>query len=88
MVQTGDEVPLDVKARILDLNIEDAELERRRANLAAPVVDGGFVRGYGKMYSQHITQAQDGCDFDFLLGMTPVEPHVELAIHIEGFHTG
>jgi dihydroxy-acid dehydratase len=88
LVQTGDEITLDVKSRILDLNVEDAELERRRASLAAPAVDGGFERGYGKMYSQHITQAQDGCDFDFLIGKTPVETHVELATHNAGFHTG
>jgi hypothetical protein len=40
------------------------------------------------MYSQHITQAQDGCDFDFLIGRTPVVTHVEPAAHAAGFHTG
>jgi dihydroxy-acid dehydratase len=79
---------LDVEAKILDLNVDAVELERRRANLAAPAVDSGFERGYGKMYSQHITQAQDGCDFDFLIGKTPVETHLESATHNAGFHTG
>jgi dihydroxy-acid dehydratase len=88
LVQTGDMITLDVKAKILDLNVDAEELDRRRANLAAPAVDGGFERGYGKMYSQHITQAQDGCDFDFLIGKTPVETHVEVAGHNAGFHTG
>ena len=88
LVQTGDMVTLDVEARRLDLNVDAAELERRRTDLAEPAPDGGFIRGYGKMYSQHITQAQDGCDFDFLIGKTPVETHVESATHAAGFHTG
>ncbi|MDP7485068.1 MAG: IlvD/Edd family dehydratase [Dehalococcoidia bacterium] len=88
LVQSGDMITLDVEAKTLDLNVNADELDRRRANLAAPAVDGGFERGYGKMYSQHITQAQDGCDFDFLIGKTPVETHVELAGHNAGFHTG
>jgi dihydroxy-acid dehydratase len=88
LVQTGDEITLDVENKVLDLNVDAEELDRRRANLSAPAVDGGFQRGYGKMYSQHITQAQDGCDFDFLIGKTPVETHVEVAGHNAGFHTG
>ena len=88
LVQTGDMITLDVEARRLDLDVDAAELERRRANLAEPAPDGGFTRGYGKMYSQHITQAQDGCDFDFLIGKTPVETHVKAATHAAGFHTG
>jgi dihydroxy-acid dehydratase len=88
LVQNGDMITLDVENKVLDLNVDAEELDRRRANLSAPAVDGGFVRGYGKMYSQHITQAQDGCDFDFLIGKTPVETHVELATHNAGFHTG
>ena len=88
LVQSGDMITLDVEAKVLDLNVDAAELERRRANLPNLEVDGGFTRGYGKMYSQHITQAQDGCDFDFLVGNTPVETHIETAGHNAGFHTG
>ena len=88
LVQTGDMITLDVAGHRLDLDVDAAELDRRRADLAEPAVDGGFTRGYGKMYSQHITQAQDGCDFDFLVGRTPVETHVVPATHAAGFHTG
>jgi len=88
LVKSGDMITLDVKAKSLDLDVDLEELERRRANLAEPAVDGGFSRGYGKMYSQHITQAQNGCDFDFLIGKTPVETHVETLTHNGGFHTG
>ena len=87
LVKSGDMITLDVKAKSLDLDVDLEELDRRRANLAEPAVDGGFSRGYGKMYSQHITQAQDGCDFDFLVGKTPVETHAEALTHT-GFHTG
>ena len=88
LVKSGDMITLDVKAKSLDLDVDLEELERRRVNLAEPAVDGGFSRGYGKMYSQHITQAQNGCDFDFLIGKTPVETHVETLTHNDGFHTG
>ena len=88
LVQSGDIITLDVEAKVLNLNVDAAELERRRVELPEPAVDGGFTRGYGKMYSQHITQAQDGCDFDFLIGKTPVATHVEVAGHTAGFHTG
>ena len=87
LVKSGDMITLDVKAKSLDLDVDLEELERRRVNLAEPAVDGGFSRGYGKMYSQHITQAQNGCDFDFLVGKTPVETHAEALTHT-GFHTG
>ena len=88
LVQTGDTITLDVESRTLDLEVADRELDRRRANLAEPAADAGFIRGYGKMYAQHITQAQDGCDFDFLVGKTPVETHVEPPVHAAGYQTG
>ncbi|MDA1280926.1 MAG: dihydroxy-acid dehydratase, partial [Chloroflexi bacterium] len=88
LVQTGDLITLDVRAHRLDLEVDPAELERRRARLPKPAVDGGFTRGYGKMYAQHITQAQFGCDFDFLIGKTPVETHVDSPAHAAGYHTG
>ena len=88
LVQSGDMITLDVEAKLLDLLVDPGELQRRRDNLAVPPVDGGFSRGYGKMYSQHITQAQQGCDFDFLIGKTPVETHVGALTHDQGLQTG
>ena len=66
LVQSGDEIALDVRARTLNMLVSDAELARRRATWVAPVQP--FVRGYTKLYQQHVTQAHEGCDFDFLQG--------------------
>ena len=64
LVQTGDTITLDVAARTLNLDVSEAELARRRA--AMPKPKPRYERGYGWMFSQHIRQAHDGCDFDFL----------------------
>ena len=56
---------LDVPARRLDLCVERQELERRRLQWQAPRV---HVRGYRKLYDEHIEQAHVGCDLDFLRG--------------------
>ena len=64
LVQTGDSITVDVQARLINLDVSDAELSRRRAALAKPAPR--YERGYGWMFSQHIKQAHDGCDFDFL----------------------
>ncbi len=64
LVQTGDIISVDVPARTLSLEVSDEELARRRAALAPPPPRYG--RGYGWMFSQHISQADQGCDFDFL----------------------
>jgi dihydroxy-acid dehydratase len=70
-VHTGDPVTLDVPARTLRLGVPDAELARRRAAWQPP--PPVYQRGYGALYSEHITQANQGCDFDFLArpGATP-----------------
>jgi dihydroxyacid dehydratase/phosphogluconate dehydratase len=74
-VQTGDEIEIDVAARRIHLHVDDAELSRRRAAWTAP--PPRYPRGYGAMYSQHIGQADEGCDFDFLTGTEPVaEPEI------------
>src|SRR5207248_9717074 len=65
-VHDGDLVELDVAARKLELKISDAELARRRAAWKAP--PRKFSRGFGALYQSHITQANQGCDFDFLEG--------------------
>jgi dihydroxy-acid dehydratase len=64
LVQDGDEIELDVPARKLNLKVSDAELARRMAAWKAPAPR--YERGYGAAFSQHITQANEGCDFDFL----------------------
>ncbi|MFJ4846131.1 L-arabinonate dehydratase [Streptomyces sp. NPDC088733] len=64
LVRTGDPVTLDVGARLLRLEVDDAELERRRAGWQAP--PPRFGRGYGALYQDQITQADTGCDFRFL----------------------
>jgi dihydroxy-acid dehydratase len=63
-VQTGDEIEVDVAARSIHLHVGDDELARRRAAWQRPVPR--YPRGYGALYSEHIGQADAGCDFDFL----------------------
>jgi dihydroxyacid dehydratase/phosphogluconate dehydratase len=66
LVRDGDLIELDAAARKLDLLVPDDELRRRRAQWTPrPPV---FTRGYGKLFGAHITQADQGCDFDFLSG--------------------
>ncbi|WP_241267009.1 L-arabinonate dehydratase [Streptomyces scabichelini] len=64
LVRTGDTITLDVEARTLQLNVDDAELERRRAAWTPP--PERYERGYGALYNEQITQADTGCDFAFL----------------------
>ena len=74
-VRDGDVIELDVAERRLQLKISDAELARRRAEWKMP--PPRFERGYGALYQQHITQADQGCDFDFLEGTAPTpEPEI------------
>ena len=70
LVEDGDLIRLDVQARRLDLAVEPAELERRRAAWTPP--DRKDARGYRKLYEDHVLQANDGCDFDFLRGRSEV----------------
>ncbi len=69
LVQTGDLITLDVPARSLQLQVPDDELARRRAAWTAP--EQPFKRGFTRLYQQHVTQAHEGCDFDFLQGTQP-----------------
>ncbi|MFI1756060.1 L-arabinonate dehydratase [Streptomyces sp. NPDC020571] len=64
LVRTGDSITLDVEARLLRLNVDDEELERRRAAWTPP--PARYERGYGALYNEQITQADTGCDFEFL----------------------
>ena len=69
LVCTGDEIALDVPARTLTLCVADDELARRRAAWVAP--RRHVTRGYTRLYQEHVTQAHEGCDFDFLQGDAP-----------------
>ncbi|CAM5745017.1 L-arabinonate dehydratase [Streptomyces afghaniensis] len=64
LVRTGDSITLDVEARTLHLHVDDEELERRRADWTPPPTR--YERGYGALYNEQITQADTGCDFEFL----------------------
>ena len=74
-VHTGDEIEVDVPARRIHLRVSDEELARRRSAWTPPAPR--YPRGYGALYAQHIGQADEGCDFDFLapLGAIP-EPEI------------
>jgi dihydroxy-acid dehydratase len=65
IVQTGDEIILDVPARKLEVVLSDEEIAARQAKFkpAAPV----YPRGYKRLFLDHVTQADEGCDFDFLM---------------------
>jgi dihydroxy-acid dehydratase len=66
LVRDGDEIELDLEARRLTLCVPDHELARRRADWQPPVRP--VTRGYTRLYQEHVTQAHEGCDFDFLQG--------------------
>jgi dihydroxy-acid dehydratase len=66
LVQNGDLITLDVKGRSLHLHVDDAELARRRAAWVAPAP--AMTSGYWKLYIDHVLQADEGADLDFLRG--------------------
>jgi len=66
IVREGDEIELDIAGRRLELHVPDSEI-RKRQNDWRPSPPH-YQRGYGKMFLEHILQADDGCDFDFLRG--------------------
>ncbi|PVX83976.1 L-arabinonate dehydratase [Paraburkholderia unamae] len=75
LIRTGDVIELDVAAGSLDVQLSDAELAQRRAQWkpAVPMPP----RGYTKIFLEHVTQANEGCDFDFLAGWhEPAEPAI------------
>jgi dihydroxy-acid dehydratase len=75
LVRDGDLVSLDVPGRRLDLLVDEAELARRRAAWQAP--PPRYDRGFGALYLKHVTQADLGCDFDFLEDGPPTpEPEI------------
>jgi len=75
LVRDGDEVELDVPNRRLQLKVDESELSRRRDAWRAPPRPYG--RGYGAIFAGHVTQANEGCDFDFLAeGASIPEPEI------------
>jgi len=74
-VQTGDEIEVDVAKRSIHLAVSEEEMNRRRAAWTPPAPK--YPRGYGAMFSEHIGQADEGCDFDFLQGTAKMpEPEI------------
>ena len=75
LLKEGDIVELDVPQQQLNMRVSADEIARRRESWRAPQTM--YLRGYGKLYMQHIKQADEGCDFDFLEGTAPIpEPEI------------
>ena len=77
LLRTGDMVRCDVPNRRIDMVVADSEIEARRNNWKRP--EPRFERGYGWAFSQHVGQADQGCDFDYLspeFGKTAGEPDI------------
>ncbi len=75
LVRNGDLIELDVGRRVIDLEVPEGELAKRRAAWTPPPKK--YERGYGAIFSKHIRQADEGCDFDFLEGTAPTtEPEI------------
>jgi len=75
LLKEGDTIDLDVGKRQLNMHVSDEELARRRA--AWRPREGIYPRGYGSLFMQHVRQADEGCDFDFLEGTAPIpEPEI------------
>jgi dihydroxy-acid dehydratase len=75
LVRNGDLIELNVEKKTLSLRVDEAEVEKRKAAWQAPKKK--YDRGYGAIFAQHVRQADEGCDFDFLEGTAPIpEPEI------------
>ena len=75
LLKEGDVIEVNVEQRQLNMRVSNEELSRRRE--AWRPREGIYPRGYGKLFMQHIRQADEGCDFDFLEGTVPIpEPDI------------
>ena len=75
LVETGDMIETNVANRRIHLDVSDEELNKRRQRWSPP--PSRYERGYGKLFSNHIGQADTGCDFDFLEDGPPTpEPEI------------
>lgn len=71
LVRNGDRIRMSVKDRRIDLLVDEAELERRREGLTLSARDPASLRGYDRLYAEQVLQADQGCDFGFMLGERP-----------------
>ena len=76
LVRDGDEIELDIPERTIALMVDDAELERRRQAWQPPAPH--FHRGWGLFFTENVSQAHEGCDFEILSRQAP---NPEPAIH-------
>ena len=75
LVMNGDLIELDVEKRVLNLKVPETEMQKRKAAWKPP--QRKYERGYGAIFARHVSQADAGCDFDFLEGTAPVpEPEI------------
>jgi dihydroxy-acid dehydratase len=75
LVRNGDLIELDVEKRALNLKISPEEMQKRKSAWKPPARK--YERGYGAIFAQHVKQADEGCDFDFLEGTAPTaEPEI------------
>jgi dihydroxy-acid dehydratase len=75
LVRDGDIIELDIPGRRLNMQVSDEELDRRRAAWRKPAPH--YARGYGRLFSDHVSQANEGCDFDFLeRGAATADPEI------------
>jgi len=75
LVRDGDAITLDVERRVIAMAVSDEELARRRGEWRRP--EPHYQRGYGSLFLRHVTQANEGCDFDFLHAGAPIpEPKI------------
>lgn len=74
LVRTGDIISLDVPNRSLTVDVSDEELARRRRSALLPAATNVPARGYARLVYERVTQANKGCDLDFLAGVNPVHP--------------
>ena len=75
LVRDGDLIELDVPNRKLHLHVSEAELAKRREQWVPP--ERRYGRGFGALFAEHVTQADEGCDFDFLhAGPATPEPEI------------
>jgi dihydroxyacid dehydratase/phosphogluconate dehydratase len=74
-LRTGDLVTVNVRERAINAHLSDAEIAERLKSWSRP--PRVFARGYNRLFAQHVRQAHEGCDFDFLEGTDPVpEPEI------------
>ena len=64
LLRTGDLISVNIPERSIHMEVSEDELTRRRAAWVQP--EAPYERGFGKMFAAHVSQAHDGCDFDFL----------------------